>query len=88
MQISANIEMRLAAGQSHDVWAVLNDVDVEGGRMRSSYDKNMPGMLVDNGSKNIVLGLTAGDKVYLAHSTNGEEPLTSVTYCISLINIE
>ena len=80
--------MRLAAGQSHDVWVVVNDAEVEGGRMSSSYDTSMSGMLVDNGSKNIVLGLTAGDKVYLAHYTNGEEPLNSVTYCISLIKIE
>jgi len=87
-QISANVEMRLAAGQNHDVWVVVNDIEVEGGRMSSSYDKTMQGILVDNGSKNLVLALTAGDKVYLAHHTNGEEPLTSVTYCISLIKIE
>ena len=88
VQISANMEMRLTGGQIHDVWVVVNDVEIEESRMSSSYDTNMPGELVDNGNKNIILSLSAGDRVYLAHHTDGDKPLTSVTFCISLIKIE
>ena len=80
--------MRLNGGQSHDVWVVVNDIAVEKSRMSSAYDISMPGSVIDNGSKNTVLQLTAGDEVYLAHQTNGEQPLNSVTFCISLITIE
>ena len=87
-QISANLEMSLTGGQYHDVWLVVDGTAVEESRMSSDYDQSMPGTVTDNGSTNTVMKLTAGDTVYLAHETNGDEFLNFVTFCVSLINIE
>ena len=87
LQISANMAMNFVGGQQHSVWVVVNDQRVEETRISSSYDKSMTGIMTDNGSKNILLLLNRGDKVYLAHDTDEDQPVTNVTFCISLIKI-
>jgi len=89
-KVSVGLEMLCDGSQEHSLWVEKNGVRLEETRLHYSYDINAFGSGWDNGSREIILSLTAGETVNLYHETNqpGGKAVLSTTFCVSSIEFE
>jgi len=84
-KVTAALEIVSDSGQDHSVWMMVNGAKMEESKMYSGYNIYSTGKGTDNGSREIMLAMNAGDTISLQHETNGSSGLVSITLCVSSI---
>jgi len=87
-QVMFSLEMVTDPSTNHDVWVVVNDVKVQESRIHSTQGSYALDAGFDNGSRDMVLELNAGDRVYLTHEQNTDQMLHNIIFCISSLNLD
>ena len=89
-KVSVGLEMLSNGSQEHTLWIEKNGSRLDETRIHHSYDANAYGSGWDNGSREIILSLNAGETVNLYHETNqpNGQGIMSTTFCVSSIEFE
>eukprot|EP00092_Neocalanus_flemingeri_P019418 GFUD01021033.1.p1 GENE.GFUD01021033.1~~GFUD01021033.1.p1 ORF type:complete len:1054 (-),score=234.72 GFUD01021033.1:7-3144(-) len=86
-QVMVSVEVVSEPGQQHSIWVAVNGENKMESLIHTIYDGNRSGSGSDNASREIVLGLNAGDTVSIFHETEGASLLANVVFCISSIKL-
>ena len=87
-KVAVGLEMLNDSGQDHYLWVVKNENKLEETKMHSGYSTYANGKGTDNGSRELILNIDAGETICLQHETNGHSGIMSVTFCVSSIEFE
>jgi len=87
-KVAVGLEMLSDSGQDHYLWVVKNGNKLEETKMHSGYSTYANGKGTDNGSRELILNINAGETISLQHETNGHSGIMSVTFCVSSIEFE
>ena len=87
-KVVVGLEMLSNSDQEHNVWVVKDGVKMEETKMHSGYSVYATGKGTDNGSRELMLKLNAGETISLQHETDGTSGIMSVTFCVSSVNFE
>ena len=85
--VSAGMEMMMDAGQTHNIWVRTNGENIQDSRMTGSCDVLKFFGLYDNGSKDIVVHLEAGDEVTLYTDASPGLDLQNIVFCVQSLKV-
>jgi len=74
--------------KEHSVWLMLNGANLEESKVHSDFDQYADGVGTDNGGREVLLALNAGDTIGLYHETNGGSGIMSVTFCVTALEFQ
>ena len=87
-KVAVGVEMLSNSDQDHYLWVVKNGAKMEETKMHSGYSIYASGKGTDNGSRELILNLNAGETLSLQHETDGSSGIMSVTFCVSSVEFE
>jgi len=82
------MEMVSDSGKEHSVWLMMNGAKLEESKVHSDYNQYAIGQGTDNGGREVLLALNAGDTVGLYHETNGSSDIMSITFCVTALEFQ
>merc|ERR1711874_62357 len=86
--VSVSMEMKLIPGQQHKIWIQKLGNSIPETLMSSSCNVMQFYGTSDNGSKDVVLELAAGDELNLFHTTmDGGQGLSDIIWCVQSLKV-
>eukprot|EP00091_Calanus_sinicus_P018103 TRINITY_DN4023_c0_g1_i5.p1 TRINITY_DN4023_c0_g1~~TRINITY_DN4023_c0_g1_i5.p1 ORF type:complete len:201 (-),score=45.60 TRINITY_DN4023_c0_g1_i5:18-620(-) len=87
-KVTVGAEMLSDPSQDHYLWVVKNGAKMEETKMHSGNSNYATGKGTDNGSRELILNLNAGETISLQHETDGSSGIMSVTFCVASVEFE